>query len=193
MRYASRLKFVLVFLIAGLVVASVVYLVAGSHSSGKRQAAKAKEVKLDQAEVVIDGFRFSKTESEKVSWELTARKAEMKRDTGKAALSDLMATFNGKDGMVLTLRADQGSFDSNTKAITLSRKDKDVTITSNNGMEMCVRDLCWDDSKKELTSDSRVVLSGKNIKIEGKGLVARADLQEVRITDGVRTVYTQNP
>jgi lipopolysaccharide export system protein LptC len=52
--------------------------------------------------------------------------------------------------------------------------------------------LAWDGIKQELSTKDNVTLSGKNIKIEGKGMVARSDLQEVKITNGVKTTFTQS-
>jgi lipopolysaccharide export system protein LptC len=57
---------------------------------------------------------------------------------------------------------------------------------------MQAENLNWNNDKKELRTEDKVKLSGRNIKIEGKGLVARSDLQEVRITNGVKTTFTQS-
>ncbi len=172
-----------------MVAASVIYLV---DSPGmKRPVAPAKELKTDQAEVVIDGFHFAKSETEKVSWELSAKKAEVGKDTGKAKLQELQAVFNGRNGMVLNLLADEGVFDTNSKDVRLTRKNNDVTVTSNNGYRICAKDLCWDNGKKELSTQNGVTINGDNMKTEGKGLVARSDLQEVRILHGVRTEFRQ--
>jgi len=188
MRRASKAKLFLATVILSLVAASVVYL-AGSPVHKTRQS-PVKEVKLDQAEVVIDGFHFAKSDTDKGGWVLDAKKAEVTKETGKAKLRDLQGRYSGKDGMVLTMNADEGMFDTGTKAISLTGRANDVTVKSSNGYSMSARELSWDDVKKELTTDNKVVIKGDNIKIEGKGLVARSDLQEVRITNGVRTEFT---
>ena len=183
-----KASFFLAVIILALVAVSIGYLV---HTPGlKKPSAAVKDVKVDKAEVLIDGFRFAKSESNNDNWELLAKTAEMKNDTGLAMLNDLEATFTGRNGTVLKLRADQGTFDSKSKSVTLGRQEKDITITSNNGYKMTVKDLNWDDGKKEMRTDNMVRLEGKNIKIEGKGLITKTDLQEVRITNGVKTVFS---
>lgn len=190
MKTAARAKFFIAFSITGLIAASILFLM--DKPGLKRPPAPSKEVKMDQAEVSIDGFRFSNTDNEKGNWDLTARKADVRKDTGIASLKDLQAIFNGNDGTVLTLKADSGTFDTNSKDVKLLSKDKDIKITSSSGYEMFAKNLRWDNDKKELSTDDVVKLSGRNIKIEGRGLVARSDLQEVKITNGVKTVFTQS-
>lgn len=190
MKTAARAKFFIVFSITCLIAASALFLM--DKQGLKRPPAPSKEVKTDQAEVSIDGFRFSNTDNEKGNWDLTARKAEVRKDTGIASLKDLQAIFNGNGGTVLTLKADSGTFDTNSKDVNLLSNDKDIKITSSSGYEMSAKDLRWDNEKKELSTNHFVKLSGRNIKIEGRGLVARSDLQEVKITNGVKTVFTQS-
>lgn len=146
-------------------------------------------MKTDGAEVIIEQFHFANNDSDNLSWEISAARAEMRKDLGTALLNDLDAVFNGRDGMVLTLRADTGTFDEETRAITLASGESPVTITASNGYMMSAEDLSWDDEKKELSTDKEVSIKGSGMDIEGRGMVARADLQEVRITDGVRTVF----
>jgi len=188
MARARNARFFLGLVIFSLVAVSIAYLVESPRA--KRTKPPAKQVKIDQAEVTIDGFRFANTENEVLSWQLNAAKAEMKKDTGMAKLHDLEAVFNGKDGMVVKLKADEGAFDTGTKAIRLSRADKDITITSNNGCTIAVRELNWDNNKRELSTNDKVTIDSKNLRIEGRGLVARSDLQEVRINNGVKTTFT---
>ena len=191
MKRGARAKVFLGVVILALVSLSIIYLI--DNPGMKRPVAPVKkDVKTDQAEILVDGFRFSKKENETSDWDLTARKATMKKDTGKAHLDDLEATFNEKDGTVIKLKADQGTFDSNAKTAEVMKKDNEVKVTSNKGYTLTANELNWDGVKKELKTDDRVTLSGKNIKIEGKGLKARTDLQEVRITDGVKTTFTQS-
>lgn len=188
MKHAVRAKLFLAATILALVVASIVYLV--DNPSLKRAPAPAKRVKLDQAEVVMDGFHFAKNEGDKENWELTAKKAEMKKDSGLAELSDLDAVFCSKDGTKLKLKADTGLFNTNTKAVKLKSKGQDVVITSDNGYRMSSKSLDWNADKKELSTNDVVTLRGKGVRIEGKGMVANSDLQEVKINNGVKTVFS---
>jgi LPS export ABC transporter protein LptC len=189
MKYAFRAKIFLALVIAALVSASIAFLL--DSPTLKRATAPTKEIKQEQAEVMIDGFRFAKTEEGKDNWELVAKKAEVEKDTGRAKLQDLEATFNAKGGMVMKLKADRGTFDSSTKAVSVGSTGNPVTVESSSGYKMSVRDMSWDDKRQELSTSKGVTLTGKNIKIEGKGMVARTDLQEIRITDGVKTTFSQ--
>ena len=189
MKSRTRAKLFLVLTVLALVGASATFLM--QHPVKSRPPAPVKEVKQDQAEVVIDGFRYAKTGSDNSEWNLKARTAEMQKSTGLAKLNQLEAVFSAKDGSTLKLTADGGVFDSNTRNIKIARRDKDIVVTSNKGYVMCAEDLNWDDKKKLLTTDNAVTLKGRNIKIEGRGMVANSDLQEVRITNGVKTVFTQ--
>lgn len=192
MKYAARAKIFLALTVITLLSVSAAFLV---KNPGLISAAPKKikpNVNLDQAEVVIDGFKFARNDGAGENWELTAREATMKKSTGKARLTDLEAVYNAKNGTVLTLTADKGTYDSRTKRMKAVGNGRDVVITSNNGYRMTSPSLAWDGVEKELTTKDEVVLSGKNIKIEGKGMVARSDLQEVRITNGVKTIFTQS-
>lgn len=184
---ARRFKLMLGLSILALVATSVAYLV---ENPGKKSApAPVKAVDVEQAEVVIDGFNFSRSDVEGAEWSLKARKAEVSKKTGVARLHDLEAVINAGNGTVLTLTAEQGVFDTGTKSMQLMGGEKDVLLTSNRGYEMGLEDVSWDDVSRELTTRNRVTIDSKNIKLEGKGMVAKADLQEVRIVDGVRTVF----
>ncbi|MBI5191118.1 MAG: LPS export ABC transporter periplasmic protein LptC [Nitrospirae bacterium] len=189
MRYATKAKLFLTAAILTLVSVSIAYLI--DKPGRKEPVPVSRSMKTDGAEVVIDQFHFANSESDKVSWELSAARAEMRKDEGMARLRDLKAVFNGRDGMVLTLVADGGTFEEGTRAITLGGGDGPVTLTSSNGYTMSAEDLSWDDVKKTLSTDNHITIKGSAIDIEGRGMVARADLQEVRITDGVRTVFRQ--
>jgi len=189
MGYARSAKFFLGSVIAALVTASAIYLAESPRP--KSTHLSAKDIKIDQAEVTIDGFRFANTESDKLSWELKAAKAYVAKDTGSARLHGLQAVFNGRDGLVLTLKSDEGVFDNNTKAVTLKKDENDVIVTSSNGCRMLTEDLKWDNAGKVLSTDKSVRIDCKNFKIEGRGMSARADLQQVRITNGVKTVFSQ--
>lgn len=189
MKHAVRVKLFLAATILALVVASIVYLV--DNPSLKRAQAPAKQVKLDQAEVVMDGFHFAKQDGGKENWDLKARKAEMKKDSGMAELSDLDAVFSARDGSTLKLKADSGLFDTNSKAVRLrGGKGQSVVVTSDKGYRMSTKSLDWNAERKELSTDSLVTLRGKGLHIEGKGMVANSDLQEVRINNGVKTVFS---
>lgn len=193
MKYAVRAKILLAITIFALLSVSAAFLIDNPGLISSAPRAAKPQVRLDQAEVVIDGFKFAKNDGMGENWELTARTAKMKKDTGKANLTDLEAVYNAKDGVVLKLTADNGTYDSKSKRMEAAGKDRDnVVVTSNNGYRMTSPTLAWDGVKHELSTKDNVTLSGSNIKIEGKGMVARSDLQEVRITDGVKTTFTQS-
>jgi LPS export ABC transporter protein LptC len=193
MKYAVRAKILLAITIFALLAVSAAYLIYNPGFISSAPRAAKPQVRLDQAEVVIDGFKFARNDGIGENWELTAKKANMKKDSGKANLTDLEAIYNAKDGIVLKLTADNGTYDSKSKLMEATGKDKEkVVITSNNGYRMTSPTLAWDGVKKELSTKDNVTLSGKNIEIEGKGMVARSDLQEVKITDGVKTTFTQS-
>jgi LPS export ABC transporter protein LptC len=189
MRFARRLKLFLGLCVFVLVAASAAFLTV---NPGKKPppAPPVKAVDVEQAEVVIDGFNFSKTEDDSSAWELFAKRAEVSKKTGMARLKDLDAVIRAKDGLVFNLKAENGEFDTATKKMRLTGGDKGVTVRSSNGYRMSLRDVRWDNDAKELSTDGRVTIDGSNIRIEGKGMVARTDRQEVRIVDGVRTVFT---
>jgi LPS export ABC transporter protein LptC len=190
MKTATRAKMFIAVSITCLIAASVVFL-AGTPGL-KRPAPPTKEVKMDKAEVSIDGFRFSNTEKDKGNWDVVAKRADIRKDTGVARLKDLQAVFTGENGSVLSLESGEGTFNTNSKDVELFPEDKNIKITSSSGYVMHAENLNWDNDKKELRTEDKVTLCGKNIKIEGKGLVARSDLQEVKITNGVKTVFTQS-
>jgi LPS export ABC transporter protein LptC len=193
MKYAAKAKILLAITIAALLSISAAFLIFNPGFILSAPRAAKPTVRLDQAEVVIDGFKFARNDGMGESWQLTAKKAQMKKDSGKANLSDLEATYNAKDGIVLKLTADNGTYDSKAKRMDAAGKDNgNVVITSSNGYRMTSPTLAWDGIKKELSTKDSVTLSGKNIKIEGKGMVARSDLQEVKITNGVKTTFTQS-
>jgi len=188
MRFARRLKLFLGLCVFVLVAASAAFLTV--NPGKKSSPAPVKAVDVEQAEVVINGFNFSKTEGDNSTWELFAKRAEVRKDTGLAKLEDLDAVIRAKDGSVFKLKADSGEFDTGTKKMMLTGGDKGVVVSSSNGYRMTLSDVRWDNDSKELSTDGRVTIDGNNMRIEGKGMVARTDLQEVRIVDGVKTVFT---
>ncbi|MGC2425347.1 MAG: LPS export ABC transporter periplasmic protein LptC [Nitrospirota bacterium] len=193
MKYAVRAKILLAITVFALLTVSAVFLINNPGLISPAPSAAKPQVRLDQAEVVIDGFKFAKNDGMGENWQLTARKALMQKASGQADLTDLEAVYNAKNGVVLKLTADNGTYDSKAKRMKAIGKDKDeVVVTSSNGYRMTSPTLAWDGVKQELSTKDNVTLSGKNIKIEGKGMVARSDLQEVKITNGVKTTFTQS-
>jgi len=188
MRFARRLKLFLGLCVFVLVAASAAFLTV--NPGKKSSPAPVKVVDVEQAEVVINGFNFSKTEGDSSAWELFAKRAEVRKDTGLAKLEDMDAVIRTRDGSVFKLKADSGEFDTGTKKMRLNGGDKGVVVSSSSGYRMTLRDVRWDNDSKELSTDGRVTIDGNNMRIEGKGMVARTDLQEVRIVDGVKTVFT---
>lgn len=186
MSNAGRFKLVLGLAVLVLVATSVGYLVI---NPGRGPAPPPiKPVDVEQAEVVIDGFNFARSEGADSDWRLTAKQAVVSKQSGMATLTGLTAIIGTGTGREVTLTAESGSFDTNTNAVELSGGDG-VKLSTDDGYVMRFEDLRWDDSSKELTTDKSVRIDGRNIEMVGKGMVARADLQEVRITDGVRTVF----
>ncbi len=193
MKYAVRAKILLAVTVFALLSVSAALLIYNPGFLMSAPSAAKPDVRLDQGDVVINGFKFAKNDGIGANWALTARTAKMKNDTGKANLTDLEAVYNAKGGVVLKLTADNGTYDSKLKRMNAAGKDNDkVVVTSSNGYRMTSPTLAWDGIKQELSTKDNVTLSGKNIKIEGKGMVARSDLQEVTITNGVKTTFTQS-
>jgi len=188
---SGRTRFKLAFgaVVLALLAASGVYLSENPGINFADVKADNVDVKIADAEVVMDGFSFSKTEDGATGWRLDAKKAELHKESGLAKLEDLQAVYQSGNGRVLTLTADKGEFNTETRAMRLERVDKDVKLSSSDGYSMFLKDVEWDNKLRQLKTTGRVTIEGESLKLEGGGMVADADMEEIRIVDGVRTVF----
>jgi LPS export ABC transporter protein LptC len=188
----DRFKVVFGVIVLALIIASAAFLFENPGINMADIKVSNVDVKVADAEVVMDGFSFSKTDDDSARWRLDARRAELKKDTGMARLEDLEAVFESDNGTVLTLTADRGEFDTATNSMRLSRVDNDIKVSSNEGYDMYLKDLEWDESVRELSTDNGVVIEGERGRLEGGGMVAKADMEEIRIVNGVRTTFNMD-
>lgn len=189
MKQELKARLFLAVIILALVGVSFSYLF-GTNPTTKKPAQTAPKSAINEgAEVLINGFHANSNEVGKESWNLNAKKAEVSKSTGVAKLQDLEGNYNTSRGKSLVLHADEGTYDAASKAVTLSGRNNGVTVTSGDGYTVSSDNISWDNTRKQLRTTSVVTVKGKNIKIEGKGLVANTDQQELRITDGVKTTF----
>jgi len=188
---SGRTRFKLTFgaIVLALLALSASYLARNPGINFADVKVDKVDVKVADAEVVMDGFSFSKTDEGATGWRLDAKKAELHKESGLAKLEDLEAVYESGNGTVLTLTADRGEFNTETRAMRLARVDKDIKLSSSEGYDMYLKDLEWDDKLRELKTKDPVVIKGDRLKLEGGGMVADADMEEIRIVDGVRTVF----
>jgi len=189
---SRRTRFKLVFgaLVLALLALSASYLVENPGIDFTEVKVENVDVRVADAEVVMDGFSFSKTDDEASRWRLDAKRAKLKKKSRIAKLEDLEAVYESGKGTVLTLTADRGIFNTETRAMRLSSVRRDIKVSSNDGYDMFLKDVEWDDEQGELKTEDKVVIQGERLFLEGGGMVADANMEEIRIVDGVRTVFS---
>ncbi len=119
------------------------------------------------------------------SWDLNARTARVFDDGKNINLEGLEITFYQRSGAPYQLRADQGSLDMETKNIHVSGNVK-ALLPDNATIE--THTAFYDNTNRIITSPDPVIITRGPIIMQGIGLTADLNAEEISILKNVKVI-----
>ncbi|MDY6268875.1 MAG: LPS export ABC transporter periplasmic protein LptC [Selenomonadaceae bacterium] len=98
-------------------------------------------------------------------WELSSETMTVDTDTKNVELTNLSGKFYDEEGREVSLTADHGTYENETKNIVI---DSNVKVQTSDGAVLTCDKLIWTDSESKLTADG-------NAYIKHEDMEARAD------------------
>ena len=135
----------------------------------------------------IEGVHLTRAVAGKTEWELRAKSADFFREEGVTRLENPKVVFIGKGDKRIELTGSKGEVFNNTNDVAVSG---DVRIVNSDGYALQSDFLRYFSEKKIVTTESKVIMKGKGIDIEGVGMVADIEQDRVFIKKSVKAVLS---
>ncbi|MFI5305065.1 MAG: LPS export ABC transporter periplasmic protein LptC, partial [Nitrospiria bacterium] len=145
---------------------------------------------LNKADIHIGDFSFFQTNKLGKAWELKASKAELFENEKKANLEDIHVTIHTESGMEISFQGEEGIIDTQRKNFHIENKKYPILINMSNGYKIELMQIDWDNEKKEISSQSSIIIRGENWTIKGKGLILNTKSEEFVIQKEVEAQST---
>ena len=116
-------------------------------------------------------------------WELDAHAAQFFRGENKIVLESLTATFFSNEGKTYKLVADQGELYTDSKNVTVSGN---VVANTHEGYQIKTDSLQYNAQKRTITTNDKVALSGKDMVMTGKGMIADLEHEKLHLLGDVK-------
>jgi LPS export ABC transporter protein LptC len=143
-----------------------------------------------EAIISMSGFRLVQSEAGRVAWSVEAKRAEL-LDNKEALLNGVEAVFHNPDGRTAALIGESGTIDSQSGNASIRGDGKDVRIVTSDGYLMTTDMLSWNAARRTVWTKNPFRVLGREIYVEGKGMRANVDLQELKVEDNVKAILQQ--
>lgn len=138
----------------------------------------------------MEGFRFVRTENNRVAWRMSAREADL-YESKEARLKDIEILFHAADGKSAAMIGDLGVMDTETGSASIRRSVRDVRIVTSDGYLMTTDSLFWKAGERVVRTPDPFKVLGKDVYFEGKGLDADVDMQKIAVAGNVKAVFQE--
>lgn len=159
----KTLKYLLVSIIFLVIITTSVFLY---RWIGKEAASKIPGISSD---LKMEGVHLTRAVAGKTEWELRARSASYSRNKGVTYLDTPEVVLYGKRELKIELKGEKGEVFNDTNDISISGN---VIISTTDGYTLRTESLNYSSSKREVSTESRVVVKGKGMEVEGVGMAA---------------------
>ena len=158
----KRLYVIISLSITGILLWAFISAKVITHDFNRQQV----EGKQDEQKALVHGVILTETKNDQKYWEIYGDTGRWNSVNGEAQLDGVLANFYKDNEVSMSLQSSKGTYNSNTKAITLY---EDTFIVLKDGITLNADKLVW------LNSNSPIVAEG-NIKIQKDSqLVSTAD------------------
>jgi LPS export ABC transporter protein LptC len=181
-----KLSKLIILISMGIVLMAVggYLLFGGGGDEEEDEIIQEMEQAAETADLSLEEIHYVETKGDKREWELRAKSGQHFRQDDYTTLEDLTITFYADDGRIITLRGDKGSMK--------GRKELEVwghvVITSSDGYRVSTNSLRFDDEKRQISTEDRVMFEGKRLQVEGVGAVVDLKTKKLSILRKVQTV-----
>ena len=158
----KRLYIIVVLVISSILAWAFITAKVITHDFNRQQV----EGKQDEQKALVHGVILTETKNDQKYWEIYGDSGQWNSNNGEAQLNGVLANFYKDNEVSMSLKSSKGTYNSNTRAITLY---EDTLIVLKDGITLNADKLVW------LNSSSPIVAEG-HIKIQkGNQLVSTAD------------------
>jgi LPS export ABC transporter protein LptC len=144
-----------------------------------------KESKLGvllKGDSFIEGLKIVHRQNGSKDWVLTAKRADIDEKGDKALLSDMEMTIANKG---ITMYADKGSYDMNTRHLTVDGK----AVAKGDSYSISSEGVEFDGAGGGLKADGGVRIEARKFNVQGIGMDADNTGQTVRIRKDVKAIF----
>ncbi len=158
----KRLYIIVVLVISSILAWAFITAKVITHDFNRQQV----EGKQDEQKALVHGVILTETKNDQKYWEIYGDSGQWNSNNGEAQLNGVLGNFYKDNEVSMSLKSSKGTYNSNTRAITLY---EDTLIVLKDGITLNADKLVW------LNSSSPIVAEG-HIKIQkGNQLVSTAD------------------
>lgn len=136
---------------------------------------------VDQADAKLSEFTFTQSKGEMIQWQVQAKQARLFEQEKRAVLRDVAFTLYGAEGNEVTVRGDEGTFNTATKNFALANHDAPLVVETRSGYTIYTNHLMWTEKTKEIRTDDSVRIVGHGLEVNGRGLLGRMESEEFEI------------
>ncbi|GAB6137343.1 LPS export ABC transporter periplasmic protein LptC [Halanaerobaculum tunisiense] len=141
---------------------------------------KQPQTELEDAQITLHST------DEQTKWQLTAQSIARFENPQEVQLEQIQAQVYQNDQEIITLIAEQGSFDPQTGFLSLSGS---LTIKGQDKLIKADK-LKWNQAKNELTGQGDIVIKQNELTITGDRFISQIDLKKLQVLGNTRTNLT---
>ncbi len=131
------------------------------------------------------GFHLTYKDGDKIKWELMSENATFPEGNKEVVLKDLTMRIHEYK---IALTGGSGIYNVQEKNLTIN-KPIEIVIDGN---KLTTDSLTWESDKGLISTKDPIKFEGKNFLIQGTGLIAKTQNQQIKILDNVKgTFYRQ--
>jgi LPS export ABC transporter protein LptC len=174
-----------VFLLAGMVIGLSILSISLYIALDKQDIILPNAFSSMNADIQVQDFAFIQTQDDYNEWEIKAQQAEVFEDQAQAVLQELQVQFKLPEGLEMSFHGKQGKLDTRNHDFEIFSDDHDIEVTFNNGYKIATRSLKWANQEQRILTSDPVQIQGPGLKINGQGLEAYLDSQELKVLSDV--------
>jgi LPS export ABC transporter protein LptC len=140
---------------------------------------------IEQADAKLVEFTFTQSKGEVVQWQVQAKQARLFEQEKRAVLREVALTFYGGAGDEVTVRGEEGTFNTATKDFALANRETPIVVETRSGYTIYTNNLEWVDAAQEIRTAAPVRIVGHGLEIRGKGLMGRMESEEFEVLQDV--------
>ncbi len=140
----------------------------------------------DKIGVKVSDIHYSRTREGRMEWALDADSVASFTGGDEMLFDSVRLVFYAKDGSTYTLKAREGKFSESTGEVNAVG---DVSVESEDGSYRLTTDsLKYSSIDRYATTDDRVEIIAKDLKVEGEGLIVEIDEEKIFILNDVKAL-----
>ena len=116
-------------------------------------------------------------------WTLTAQQMTVDIDTQDTSMQGIEGTFYSEDGRTLTLHADEGHMDHETRDVVLTGS---VNAAMSDGASLMANELKWTSTEGTLTATGDAQVERDDLRATGDRIMSMDEFRQFRIEGNAR-------